>query len=236
MAYLRERGHQVEAIELAFPADRSNSPEALMSSWASQVAQRVSSYDTPVVLVGHSRAGLIVSQAAELVSERIKMTVYCAAYLVDHGETLADARARLDDKDRSSLRFEREPGGSLLVLDPSSAAEMIYSGCPFDDMASALANLRAEPAAGFGISPRLTPERYGMVPRGMIECLRDRILSISLQRSMRKSQPCQAIVSLDCDHAPFFSEPKGLASALIELAAWSPPVMETPAEAGQLSV
>ena len=219
---LRERGHQVEAVELSDAADKGTSPDALMSSWANHVAERIRSCATPVLLVGHSRSGLIVSQAAEIVPECITMAVYCAAYLVDHGETIADVRARLREDSRSLLRIERSPGSDLLALDPSSAAEAIYSCSPAQEVALIVANLSLEPSAGFAIAPRLTSKRYGSVPRGAIECLQDRVLPISFQREMRKSQPCQAIVSLDCDNAPFVSDPEGLAAALIEFAEWPP--------------
>ena len=39
----------------------------------------------PVTLVGHSRGGVVISRAAELLPERLRRLVYLSAYLTSRG-------------------------------------------------------------------------------------------------------------------------------------------------------
>jgi hypothetical protein len=66
---------------------------------------------------------------------------------------------------------------------------------------------------------RLSAERYGAVPRVYIECLRDRVLPIALQRSMRAASPCAATFAIDTDHSPFYSATEALTDHLLAIAA-----------------
>lgn len=215
---LEARGHIVEAIDLSRTDDPMASADALLAGWAAQVVAHATAHPDPVILVGHSRAGLVISQAAEDAPERFARLIYCAAMLVDDGETMARCRARLGDGAAAPLRFHSDGTGTALVLDPASAAAVIYPGSTPADQAWATARMTAEPRAGFGIAPRLTAARYGTVPRAAIECLRDAVMSVPLQRGMRESQPCDRVVTLDCDHAPYLSQPERLSVALDEIA------------------
>jgi pimeloyl-ACP methyl ester carboxylesterase len=215
---LAARGHAVEALDLPYPDDPGTDAATLLEMWAAHVAARACAHAGRVILVGHSRGGLVISQAAERVPGKIGMLVYCAAMLVGGGETMADTRQRLDEPANPALRFERAADGISLVADPHSVAAVIYSGCSADDAAWASRQLRPEPPAGFGIAPRLTPGRYGSVPRAAIECNHDAVMSAALQHGMRVGQPCEVVISLDCDHAPQVSDPAGLCAALDRIA------------------
>ena len=216
---LEARGHVAEAIDLARPAGSGATAAMLLDGWATQIVRHAETHRAPVILVGHSRGGLVVSQAAEQAPERFARLVYCAAMLVDDGETMADCRARLGEVAVAPLRFHRDPAGDMLSADPASAAAFIYPGSSAADRAWATARLVPEPRAGFAIAPHLTHERYGSVPRAAIECRRDAVMSLAVQQGMRDSQPCDIVESLDCDHAPYLSDPEGLAAALDRISA-----------------
>ena len=59
---------------------------------------------------------------------------------------------------------------------------------------------------------------FGSVPRAYIECLRDKAVSIELQRLMQADLPCRFVRTLDCDHSPFYSAPTDLVEVLCQLA------------------
>src|ERR1700744_511149 len=82
---LTAAGHSVEAPTLlgAHPAD-AGFPSEPISGWADQIAERVRAAKGPVILVAQSRGGLVISEVAERVPERIGYLVYAAAFLVLH--------------------------------------------------------------------------------------------------------------------------------------------------------
>lgn len=215
---LRRHGHQAEAVDLPYPDDPDTDSAALLTGWATQVVQRARAYDSPVILVGHSRGGLVISQAAELAPGCFSRLVYCAAILANDGETAADVRQRLGEDGVAALTIHTNRDVGTAIAEPASAASAIYSGCTPADAAWAVARLRPETMAGLGIAPRLTAERYGGVPRAAIECTHDRILSPAFQRAMRESLPCDIVTTLECDHAPYLSDPVGLCAALDRIA------------------
>jgi hypothetical protein len=49
-------------------------------------------------------------------------------------------------------------------------------------------------------------------------CLRDRPITVGLQRAMQTKSPCQQTFSIDTDHSPFSSAPEQLADILSQVA------------------
>jgi pimeloyl-ACP methyl ester carboxylesterase len=86
---LTEAGYTAEAPTLlgADPADEGF-PAGPIKGWADQVADRVRAVTGLVVLVAQSRGGLVISEVAERVPERIGYLVYASAFLIPDGGSL----------------------------------------------------------------------------------------------------------------------------------------------------
>src|SRR5476649_1897062 len=97
---LRKAGHRASAPDLP-SLGRDRTPLALVSlqTWTESVCRALDAEAEPVILVGHSRAGAVISQAAEAAPEKIRTLVYLAGYLLADGECVAD-KAK---EDRQSL-------------------------------------------------------------------------------------------------------------------------------------
>ena len=74
----------------------------------------------PIVLVGHSYAGFLISAAAAADSE-VKALVYVAAYIPDAGETPADLTYKFPGSllQGSNLVERAEPGGTDIYINPA---------------------------------------------------------------------------------------------------------------------
>jgi len=169
-----------------------------------------------VILVGHSRGGILISEAAQARPERVQVLVYLCAFLLRDGESLF-AAAGTDSQ--SAL-----PGNLIMAADQLSATVQdvvinaaFYGGCNADDRALARTLLQPEPLVPLTTPLQLTPERYGRVPRVYIECLQDRAVSPAMQRRMNDASPCQRVISMDSDHSPFFSAPDELVGHLLSV-------------------
>jgi pimeloyl-ACP methyl ester carboxylesterase len=62
------------------------------------------------------------------------------------------------------------------------------------------------------------------IPRSYMLTTRDRALPPALQRRMIREHPCERVIELDADHAPFLSATDDLVAALLDLA--GEPVVE----------
>jgi len=184
-----------------------------LAGWTDFVVGLVLQQPERVLLVGHSRAGAIISQVAEAIPERILRLVYLSAYLLPSGHSVA-AEAR---RDADSLIPENMvPGvtGVTCVVRPEIAGEAFYGSCSDAERARAVARLSPEPLKPLVTAVKVSAARFGSVPRTYIGCTADRTITPAAQRAMLAALPCDPVFTLDCDHSPFLSRPAELARLL----------------------
>jgi pimeloyl-ACP methyl ester carboxylesterase len=215
---LRQRGHAVETPNLPGCAGSGVAPEqASLGLWCQAVTASIDAAEGPVILVGHSRGGLLVSQVAELRPDRIAAGVYLVAVMPSHGLSLA-AGARAHGPMEVMRRIHRAPDGLTTTIDPELAADFMCNDCAQEDVDYAKARLAPEPMAPWNEPLVLTEGNYGRVPRVYIECTRDRVMPLAMQRSYQAAHPCRTVLSLEADHSPFFSAVEPLARHLDSVA------------------
>jgi pimeloyl-ACP methyl ester carboxylesterase len=215
---LEAQGHRVLAPDLpGMGADPTPLSEITLRTWAEFIVRRSRETGEPVILVGHSRGGTVISEAAELAPEAMRGLVYLAALLLPAGKMAFEAAVAEDA--RSAV--EPGPGGTdplSLSVEPEAARALFYNRASLEDALWASARLCPEPLAPNLVPLTVTRERWGRLPRAYIECLDDRALPIELQRAMQAALPCDPVVTMDSDHSPFLCEPELLAAHLSDIA------------------
>lgn len=218
---LESNTHRVLAPDLlGMGSDPTPAHAVSVGLWTVQIADLILSQSDPVILVGHSRAGLIISEVAERLPDRIRRLVYLAAYLLPSGTTLLQASQRVPPWGGKTLVGTGD--GVTTRLIPSRIAQRFYNLTPPEWVDVAIANVGPEPMPVFDTPLALTDARYGSVPRAYIECTQDRAVPLELQRLMLADLPCDPVITMDSDHSPAFSQPEALAAHLEALAATAP--------------
>jgi pimeloyl-ACP methyl ester carboxylesterase len=211
---LRSRGHYAIALDLpGMGADTTPLANATLQSWTNFVVHHLREAGEPVMLVGHSRGGVVISEAAEMAPECIQGLVYLTAVLLPSGASVVQLMEQLPAQSLAAIQFAED--GTHSVLDRDRAAALLYNTTPPEWVRLALGKLGPDPMQPNPAPLHLTSGRYGSVPRSFIECLQDRTLSIDLQRRMVQAMPCKRVLTLDTDHSPFLSAPERLAESLI---------------------
>ncbi|WP_234730870.1 alpha/beta fold hydrolase [Acidocella facilis] len=201
---LEAAGHQVIAPDLV-PVPAGANPLPL---WARQVADLALAAPEPVLLVGHSRGGLVISEAGAIAPQAVRKLVYLTGFLLPPGGSMQSAMAMKEAG--GAPDYLRPARGRCLAVAAEAVASRFYNLAAPEVAANAAARLRPEPMGSFSASLTATPD----LPRAYIECTEDRILPLALQRAMQAALPCETVVSLKADHSPFLSTPKALAVAL----------------------
>lgn len=213
---LEQAGHTVVAKDLpGMGSDRTPFTDDVLGQWADAVAAQVEAATSPVILVGHSRGGLVISEVAERVGTKIARLVYLTAFLLPGGVSLT-ANVMSRGEDTGPVLVINEATGTCTVQ-PGTQQAVFYHLCSATDAAAAIERLCPEPLEPLVRGLRVTEERFGVVPRAYIEAAHDQAITLEHQREMQAVFPCSPVLHLESDHSPFYSMPEQLAVALLQL-------------------
>ncbi len=215
---LEAAGHRVVALDLPGLGTSKITPaQVTLDMWIDHVCDELDRHAQPVVLVGHSRGGLLISGAAERRPDKISRLIYLTAFLLPDGGTMLGAAAEDGDSKAGDFLEVNEAEG-FITFDNRELQHVFYAQCDEQDVALARLCIQPEPLAPLATPLQLSDEHFGRVPRVYIECLQDRAISPAKQKAMYSELPCEAVISMDTDHSPFFSATPALVGHLLEWA------------------
>ena len=211
---LERQGHHVETPDLpGRGADQTSASALTLKDYVDRVGSVVAAQSSPVVLVGHSMGGVVITQLAEEMPDRVQALVYLAAFLPKNGQTLIElAQQDTESQLGPNLVISEDQGDH--VVRPEVVREIFYHDCGDDDSARAIAHLVPESLAPVMTPIHTTDQRFGRVPRFYVTTLRDRAISPVQQRRMYTAMPCREVIAMDTGHSPFLSAPEALAAHL----------------------
>lgn len=215
-AMLRERGHEVIAPDLpGMGGDAAALAAVTLQGWADFAADLCrSATQKPVILAGHSRGGLVVSQAAETAPEDIDALVYICAMMLPNGMSRAEFKGMEAANPAFDALITHVANGHGTRITGEHPEAVFAQLSPPEKVTAAMARLADEPHGPRSTPLRLTAERWGSLPRTYVECTNDLTIPIESQRLMQAMSPGANVVTLDADHSPFLSRPAELAGAL----------------------
>jgi pimeloyl-ACP methyl ester carboxylesterase len=214
---LEKHGHTVIAPDLpSHGRDKTPVSAVTLQTYVDTVCDILDAQHEPVVLVGHSMGGGIITQVAEYRPDKIKTLVYLTALLPANGESMGTVLWRNTESMLNS-NFIVTADKSASMVREEALVEGFYADCSAEDVA--LAKLLLTPQATAPLKEKLqtSEANFGRVPRVAIECLRDRAHPLSFQRSVYPTFPFQKVITMDTSHSPFFSAPDEFVAHLVAL-------------------
>ena len=217
---LREAGHTVGTLDLpGGGADRTPVDGITLASCAKRVCDVLASQPEPAILVGHSMGGVVVTQATSDCPEHVASLVFVAAFMPADGQSLLDLTHLPEgegDLIQANIVIEGEPPVAVLSAEATAAA--VYNDCTSEQAAWAVARRRPQAVAPYATQVDVDESVLAAIPRSYVMTTRDRSLVPALQRRMIREHPCERVIELDADHAPYLSATDGLVAALLQLA------------------
>lgn len=214
IARLEAQGHEAAAFDLAgHGEDRTPVESVTFAQYVDRTVQAVNDARGEAILVGHSMGGAIARQAAARARGSVRAVVAVTSIWPRDGGTLLSTVDGFDPAYLAEIVWAENRRSAR--LSEEGVRRFVCCHCAEADIEAALPRRTAEPAA-----PYETPLFFAGtgVPQYYVECLRDRVVPIPVQRRMHAGWPEDRIYALDADHAPFFSKPEEFASILNQIA------------------
>jgi pimeloyl-ACP methyl ester carboxylesterase len=136
--------------------------------------------DGPVVLVGHSYAGMVITDAG--VSDKVAALVYVSAFMPDAGESITDLQTRFPSLIMGNFLQQRQlPDGSVeLSVDPDRFQSIFCADVP-DDVAAFMAHAQ-RPLAATVFDERAVASAWRTKPSWAVFGTGDHPIAVELQR------------------------------------------------------
>jgi pimeloyl-ACP methyl ester carboxylesterase len=214
---LNKDGNTSEAVDLpAHGQDTTTISRITLDSYVDAVCKILEKYNEPVVLIGHSLAGIVISQVAERMPAKIDKLVYICAFLIPNGESMVATALTDSASAMVSNQIFNEAEGWFFPKE-SIVKEAFYNDCSEEDVVLFSSLLTKEPNAPVGTPLQLSDERYGKVKKVYIHTTLDNTITYGLQKRMVERMPVDQTYELEASHSPFLSKPKELAGILLKL-------------------
>jgi pimeloyl-ACP methyl ester carboxylesterase len=200
-----------------------------ISADSAYVASVLAQTPGPVVLVGHSYGGAVISNAAAQAGNVVGL-VFVAAFAPDEGETLGQVEDGSKDSVLNSALVPRQyptaDGGSAteFFIDPAKAREA-FAGDLSDDQAALIAAVQ-RPVAQLAFTEPNGPPAWKNLPCWAVVATGDKAAGTDVVRSMAE-RAGTTITQVEGSHVIMVSQPDVVADVILEAVA----AVGTPAHA-----
>ena len=205
---LRAEGVAVQAVA---------NPLRGIANDSAYVASALRQVSGPVLAVGHSYGGAIITNAATL-ADNVVGLVYVAAFAPDEGEALqeieGDSRDSVLSSALVSLQYPTGAGSATAVefaIDPAKFHDAFAADLPADDAAVMAATQR--PVSELGFSERNGPPAWKSLPSWAVVATGDKAAGRDVVRRMAERAGA-IITEVDASHVVMVSQPQAVTDVI----------------------
>jgi pimeloyl-ACP methyl ester carboxylesterase len=171
----------------------------------------IAQFDKPVILVGHSFAGFVITQYAKLYPEKVSQLIYINGFIPQTNHSLFSLCEHFEYKNLNPYLKIEQASNEISISSLEAIKTLMYNCAP--DFELKLKDFRAEPF--LPLTELMTVSELNLPLTKAIISEHDLVFSKKDQIKMCETNhiPYQLI---DADHCPFLSTPKLLGQLLLE--------------------
>ena len=168
----------------------------------------------PVVLVGHSYGGSIITEAGN--NPNVAALVYIAAFALDEGESCASIEQALP---QASKAFKADSNGNWWIEQAHFAADFAADIPPGESRYMAISQV---PISTDAFTHKVTNPAWKTKPTFYMVATADRSINPDQERMMAKRAHAKTVEMNGASHVAYMSHPKETARLIEEAAAAAP--------------
>ncbi len=185
---------------------------------AEYIASLVSQVPGPVVLVGHSYGGAVITNAGSR-ADNVRALVYVGAFIPDEGETLQSlAEQATDSQVLPALRPSPYPAPEgaepdvEFTIDPTAFHDVFCADLPADQ--AAILAVSQRPLAGFSFGEPTQNPAWKSLPTWAVISPNDIVIGPAGERAMAERAGA-TITEVEASHAMMISQPQVIADVIL---------------------
>jgi len=214
---LTAQGYQVNVLNLKGHGE-DNTPvnELSFSGYVAQVKEVINSFNEPVILIGHSLGGAVITQTAAEIPAKIGKLIYVAGFIPQSGKSVLDY-AGIDKASLLGPVLEFSADQTLAgVTNPGINFPKVFIQDGTDKQQKfVLDHYRAEPVIPLATPLKYTTDNYTAAGKKYyVFTTADNAISYPFQQQMAKDAGITRTFTTNSGHSPFISKPSELTSIL----------------------
>ena len=199
---LEARGLKVVAVQ---------NPLTSLADDAASVKRVIDAQSGPVILVGHSWGGTVITEVGD--DDKVAALVFVAAFAPDVGESTADL-GKDGPPPPGATSIRPDPAG-YLYLTPEGVAKDFAQDLPATQ--TRVMAVTQGPIFGKAFDEKVTKAAWQNKPSWFIVAEKDRMIQPALERAMAKKINAST-TTLPTSHVPMQSRPKDVAAVILAAA------------------
>lgn len=186
-----------------------------LASDAAYITSKVGEIDGPVVLVGHSYGGAVITEAGS--AGNVVGLVYVAAFALDDGESSVDIGVRFPGSELAAVlrpaAFTSADGdpGVELYIDRDAFPQVFAADLPYP--AAAVAAVAQRPISVAALEEKSRGAAWKTTPCWYLIATADRVIPPEAQRFMARRADAQ-IIEIPASHAVALTRPVAVAEQI----------------------
>ena len=216
---MRDKGHKAYCLDLPGHGQNHSVPleQVKMGDHVRCVEEFLAGIPEKVIMVAHSMSGMIMSQVAEDMPEKMEKIVYFAAFMPETDGAAMIQYILEDPWTQVGPQTTLQLPNGLSDFRKPYLRNLGFNTC--GDEAFSFAESRLQLENGFlWTEPIHITERFESVPKVYVHTLKDNCCSYYMQRRLVKSHGRRASFYLDTDHFGMIAAPEETQKILLEIA------------------
>jgi pimeloyl-ACP methyl ester carboxylesterase len=214
---LEAAGNKVVVVELPGHGQDQTAPKTIsIKTYTDKVVSAITAIKGPVVLVGHSLGGAIITAVADSIPSHVEKLVYLAGFVPANNQSIFDLTSMDPNSQFGPALIP--PADGVTVSIPNDKIMQVFAQDGNEQVNKLLMdNNRPEPISPQADKIFLKNPAFAAVPKYYIYTNQDHAITIDLQKKMVAAAGIKNVFAVESGHCPMLTKPDEVTGFLLQI-------------------